>query len=91
MTTSLVLDRSARCEPAGRRPARRRRAHHRRTDAPKAFTAVHLAEDGSVIGVTAANNPREIRAGQALIRSRRPVDATALANAATPLQQLIPR
>jgi hypothetical protein len=52
---------------------------------------VHLAEDGSVIGVTAANNPREIRAGQALIRSRRPVDATALANAATPLQQLIPR
>ena len=28
-----------------------------------------------MIGVTAANNPRDIRAGQALIKSRRPVDA----------------
>ncbi len=55
------------------------------------FTAVHLAEDGCVIGVTAANNPREIRAGQALIKSRRPVDAGALADPAVPLQKLIPR
>jgi Reductase C-terminal len=44
-----------------------------------------------VIGVTAANNPREIRAGQALIRSRRPIDAAALADPAVPLQRLIPR
>ena len=44
---------------------------------PNVFTAVHLAEDGSVIGVTAANNPREIRAGQALIKSRQPVDEAA--------------
>jgi 3-phenylpropionate/trans-cinnamate dioxygenase ferredoxin reductase component len=58
---------------------------------PDVFTAVHLAEDGSVIGVTAANNPREIRAGQALIKSRRPVDALALADPAVPLQRLIPR
>jgi 3-phenylpropionate/trans-cinnamate dioxygenase ferredoxin reductase subunit len=60
-----------------------------RTNAPpKAFTAVHLAQDGSVIGVTAANNPRDIRAGQALIKSRRPVDPAALADPAVPLQQL---
>jgi NADPH-dependent 2,4-dienoyl-CoA reductase/sulfur reductase-like enzyme len=58
---------------------------------PTAFTAVHLAGDGSVIGVTAANNPRDIRAGQALIKARRPIDADALADASTPLQRLIPR
>jgi len=58
---------------------------------PAAFTAVHLAEDGSVIGVTAANNPRDIRAGQALIRSRQPVDPAALADTKVPLQQLIRR
>jgi 3-phenylpropionate/trans-cinnamate dioxygenase ferredoxin reductase subunit len=58
---------------------------------PGVFTAVHLAEDGSVVGVTAANNPREIRAGQALIRSRRPIDLAALADPAVPLQRLIPR
>lgn len=63
-----------------------------RTNAPpKSFTAVHLAEDGSVIGVTAANNPRDIRAGQALIRSRHPVDQAALADPGVPLQQLIRR
>lgn len=58
---------------------------------PTAFTAVHLAEDGCVIGVTAANNPREIRAGQAMIKARRPVDEAALASPAVPLQTLIPR
>jgi 3-phenylpropionate/trans-cinnamate dioxygenase ferredoxin reductase subunit len=58
---------------------------------PAAFTAVHLAEDGSVIGVTAANNPRDIRAGQALIRSRQPVDPAAVADTKVPLQQLIRR
>jgi 3-phenylpropionate/trans-cinnamate dioxygenase ferredoxin reductase component len=58
---------------------------------PNVFTAVHLAADGSVIGVTAANNPREIRAGQALIKSRQPVDRVALANPTVPLQRLIPR
>jgi NADPH-dependent 2,4-dienoyl-CoA reductase/sulfur reductase-like enzyme len=58
---------------------------------PNVFTAVHLAEDDSVIGVTAANNPREIRAGQALIKSRRPVDRQALADPSVPLQRLIGR
>jgi 3-phenylpropionate/trans-cinnamate dioxygenase ferredoxin reductase subunit len=58
---------------------------------PKVFTAVHLAGDGSVIGVTAANNPREIRAGQSLIKSRRPVDPQAVADPTVPLQQLIAR
>ena len=56
---------------------------------PGSFVAVHLAEDGSVIGVTAANNPREIRAGQALIKSRKVVDAAKLADAAVPLQRLM--
>jgi 3-phenylpropionate/trans-cinnamate dioxygenase ferredoxin reductase component len=63
----------------------------RANDPPNAFTAVHLAEDGSVIGVTAANNPREIRAGQALIKSGHPVDSVALADPAVPLQRLIAR
>jgi 3-phenylpropionate/trans-cinnamate dioxygenase ferredoxin reductase subunit len=56
---------------------------------PKDFVAVHLADDNSVIGVTAANNPREIRAGQALIRARRPVDVGMLSDPAIPLQRLI--
>jgi NADPH-dependent 2,4-dienoyl-CoA reductase/sulfur reductase-like enzyme len=58
---------------------------------PKVFTAVHLAEDSSVIGVTAANNPQEIRAGQALIKSRRSVDPVAIANPNVSLQRLIGR
>ena len=60
-------------------------------DPPKGFVAVHLTMDDSVIGVTAANAPREIRAGQALIKSARPVDIARLADASVPLQQLIPR
>ena len=55
------------------------------------FTAVHLDTEGSVIGVTAANNPRDIRAGQALIKSRQPVDAARLADPAVALQSLIQR
>ncbi len=58
---------------------------------PSAFTAVHLAEDNSVVGVTAANNPREIRAGQALIKARCPIDPDVLADPTVPLQQLIRR
>jgi 3-phenylpropionate/trans-cinnamate dioxygenase ferredoxin reductase subunit len=56
---------------------------------PRVFTAVHLAEDGSVIGVTAANSPREIRAGQALIKAKCLVDPNALADPGVPLQRLI--
>jgi NADPH-dependent 2,4-dienoyl-CoA reductase/sulfur reductase-like enzyme len=72
-------------------PADAERTIVRVSDAPRAFIAVHLAADGSVIGVTAANNPRDIRAGQALVKSRRPIDPTALADAAVTLQSLIPR
>jgi len=63
-----------------------------RVDAlPKAFIAVHLAANDSVIGVTAANAPREIRAGQALIKSGKPVGVARLSDPSVPLQQLIPR
>ena len=58
---------------------------------PQVFTAVHLAEDHSVIGVTAANNPRDVRAGQALIKAKRPVDPDMLADPSVPLQRLIGR
>jgi 3-phenylpropionate/trans-cinnamate dioxygenase ferredoxin reductase subunit len=58
---------------------------------PKDFVAVHLTADNRVIGVTAANAPREIRAGQALIKVGKPVDVARLADPAVPLQQLIPR
>lgn len=56
---------------------------------PDGFVAVHLAEDGSVLGVTAANNPREIRAGQALIKSRKAPEIGKLADASVPLQRLM--
>lgn len=59
--------------------------------APDAFVAVHLDEADRVIGVTAANNPREIRAGQALIKARRPIDMAAVADGTVPLQRLITR
>ncbi len=53
------------------------------------FLAVHLAVDNSIVAVTAAGSPREIRAGTALIRSRRPLDPLLLADPAIPLQQLL--
>jgi len=70
-------------------PADAARTVVRQGGPPGSFVAVHLAEDGSVLGVTAANNPREIRAGQALIKSRKAVDETKLADAAVPLQRLM--
>ena len=70
-------------------PADAARTVVRQGGAPGAFVAVHLADDGRVIGVTAANNPREIRAGQALIKSRRVVDEAKLADASMPLQRLM--
>jgi 3-phenylpropionate/trans-cinnamate dioxygenase ferredoxin reductase subunit len=72
-------------------PAEAARTIVRVDDAPRTFIAVHLAADDSVIGVSAANAPREIRAGQALIKSGKPVDIARLADATVPLQQLIPR
>jgi 3-phenylpropionate/trans-cinnamate dioxygenase ferredoxin reductase component len=56
---------------------------------PGVFTAVHLADGDIVIGVTAANNPRDVRVGQALIKARCVVDPAAAADPAVPLQRLI--
>jgi NADPH-dependent 2,4-dienoyl-CoA reductase/sulfur reductase-like enzyme len=70
-------------------PADAARTVVRQGGGPGSFVAVHLAEDGSVIGVTAANNPREIRAGQVLIKSHKRVDAAKLADASVPLQRLM--
>lgn len=50
--------------------------------------AVHLAADGTVAGVTAAGSARDIRAGSALIRSRRRIDPGVLADLGVSLQQL---
>jgi NADPH-dependent 2,4-dienoyl-CoA reductase/sulfur reductase-like enzyme len=72
-------------------PAEAARTIIRVNDPPKAFIAVHLNADDHVIGVTAANAPREIRAGQALIKSGKPIDVARLADASVPLQQFIPR
>ncbi|MBV9252253.1 MAG: FAD-dependent oxidoreductase [Acetobacteraceae bacterium] len=55
------------------------------------FVAVHLAGDGSVIGVTAADNPREIRAGQAMIKARQKVEPALLEDGSVPLQRLMVR
>ena len=62
-----------------------------RVDTARAFSAVHLDEDGSVLGVTAAGHPRDIRAGTALIRARARPDAALIADPSVPLQSLIPR
>ena len=70
-------------------PADAARTVVRQGGAAGSFVAVHLAEDSSVVGVTAANNPREIRAGQALIKSHKVVDAAKLPDASVPLQRLM--
>lgn len=70
-------------------PADAARTVVRKGGPPDGFVAVHLADDGSVLGVTAANNPREIRAGQSLIKSHKVPDAGKLADAGVPLQRLM--
>jgi 3-phenylpropionate/trans-cinnamate dioxygenase ferredoxin reductase subunit len=72
-------------------PADAMRTIVRVNDPPKAFTAIHIAQDGCVIGLTAANSPRDVRVGQAMIKSRKPVNEAALADASVQLQTLIPR
>lgn len=57
----------------------------------KDFAAVHLDADGVVMGATAANNPREIRAAMALIKARVQADPEKLADPAVGLQSLVPR
>ena len=58
---------------------------------PNVFTAVHLAEDNSVVGMTAANAPRDIRAGQALIKAKCRVDPAMAADPNVPFQRLMTR
>jgi 3-phenylpropionate/trans-cinnamate dioxygenase ferredoxin reductase subunit len=55
----------------------------------ESFTLLHLDAAGIVVGVTAVNNGRDARPGQALIALRRPVDAAALQDHAKPLQALL--
>jgi NADPH-dependent 2,4-dienoyl-CoA reductase/sulfur reductase-like enzyme len=59
-----------------------------RLDNDKSFSAVHLAADGTIIGVTAANAPRDIRAGTAMIRTSRHPDPALLADPTIPLQSV---
>ena len=53
--------------------------------------AVHLDADGVVVGVTAANNPREVRAGMALIKARARPDVGKLEDAGVGLQTFVPK
>ena len=52
------------------------------------FVALHLDAEDRPVGLTAANAPREIRAGTALIRAARPVDPARASDAAVPLAAL---
>ena len=56
-----------------------------RADAGGAFVAVHLGADGRVVGISGANAPRDVRAGMALIRTGRAVDAGKVGDSAVPL------
>jgi 3-phenylpropionate/trans-cinnamate dioxygenase ferredoxin reductase component len=60
-----------------------------RVEAERAFTAVHLASDGTVVGVTAANAPRDARAGMALVKARARPDPAKLADPSIPMQRLL--
>jgi 3-phenylpropionate/trans-cinnamate dioxygenase ferredoxin reductase subunit len=66
-------------------PELARRTIMRPALAPPGFTAVHLDDEDRVVAVSAADAPRDIRAGTALIRGRLPVDAAALADPSRPL------
>lgn len=55
------------------------------------FVAVHLDDAGAVVGVTAANNPRDVRAGTALIQARARPDPGQLADPTVSLRGLILR
>ncbi len=53
------------------------------------FAGFHLDAESCVLAATGVNAPREIRAAQAMIPLRRPVDAAALADPAANLQRLV--
>jgi hypothetical protein len=55
---------------------------------PGTFTCVHLSGDGTITGVTAANNPKDIRAGKSFIRQKLKADPALLADPAVPFQKI---
>ena len=56
---------------------------------PAPFTAWLLGPDGCLSGVVGVDAPREVRAGQMLIRAGRPVDPAQLADPRIPAQKLV--
>jgi 3-phenylpropionate/trans-cinnamate dioxygenase ferredoxin reductase subunit len=54
----------------------------------ESFAAWYLDGAGAVVGVSAVNAPREIRAGRGIINDRRPVNVARLADAGIPAQRL---
>jgi NADPH-dependent 2,4-dienoyl-CoA reductase/sulfur reductase-like enzyme len=70
-------------------PAEGERSVLRQGADERTFATFHLAPDGSVVGVTGANSPREVRGGEALIRSRAPMDPALLADPAVPMQKIV--
>jgi 3-phenylpropionate/trans-cinnamate dioxygenase ferredoxin reductase subunit len=52
------------------------------------FTAIHIGEDGRVVGVTAANSARDMRPALEMIRSGLRPDVATLADMAVPLNKI---
>lgn len=55
----------------------------------RSFASFQLDAQDRVVAATGINAMREVRAGQAMIRSRQPADAAALADPASNLQRLV--
>lgn len=53
------------------------------------FTALHLADDDTILGLSAANNPRAIRTAKSLIRQRARIDPALAADPGLPLANII--
>ena len=52
------------------------------------FSAWHLDAEGQLIGVVGIDAPRDVRAGQKLLRTKRPVDPALLADTSVSAQRL---
>lgn len=65
------------------------RTVYRGDPAGTSFAGFHLDAEGRVLAATGVNAPREIRAAQAMIPLRKPVDAAALADPSSNLQRLV--
>jgi 3-phenylpropionate/trans-cinnamate dioxygenase ferredoxin reductase subunit len=55
------------------------------------FTCLHLSEDGTICGMTAANNPRDIRAGKTFVKQKLKADPALVADPAVPFQKIAVR